>query len=376
MGFRIECWKALMLAWVSAYLIRDATAYTGIHPLKLNVRKAFSGHNLKMLVDEDMKSYVPYPKCLEIEDPDCRVMLGKIERVSLELPSEVADNPVTCTYNVVNAPGNKKTDVPPVVLLHGFDSSQLEFRRLMPQLEEMGVEAYALDILGCGFGQYLDIKEFSARAKRSALKAFCDTVLGGRPICVVGASLGGAAAIDFAFHHPDSVSSMVLIDGQGFIDGTGPGAVLPGPLARLGIKVLQSNPLRSMANQMSYYNTDVFATDDAVRIGRLHTFRDGWEDANVKYMASGGYTVSPKVPEVATKTLVLWGEQDKILEPQLYAERFLQEMKDVRLEYIPECGHVPHLEQAFLTAQKISLFLEENSIVANSQEVLASQNRQ
>lgn len=49
---------------------------------------------------------------------------------------------------------------------------------------------------------------------------------------------------------------------------------------------------------------------------------DGWADANVKYMASGGFTVSTKVPNIATETLVLWGRQDKILDPKLYAQRW------------------------------------------------------
>lgn len=57
---------------------------------------------------------------------------------------------------------------------------------------------------------------------------------------LVGASLGGAIALDFAFEFPEAVERLVLIDAQGFIDGSGPGASLPGPLAKLGISVLGS----------------------------------------------------------------------------------------------------------------------------------------
>lgn len=64
--------------------------------------------------------------------------------------------------------------------------------------------------------------------------------MGGRPVTLVGASLGGAIALDFAYEYPDAVRRLVLIDAQGFIDGSGPGASLPGPLARLGISVLGS----------------------------------------------------------------------------------------------------------------------------------------
>ena len=63
---------------------------------------------------------------------------------------------------------------------------------------------------------------------------------------LVGASLGGAIAIDFAHEFPQAVKKLVLIDAQGFIDGSGPGASLPGPLAKFGISVLGSK-VRSVA---------------------------------------------------------------------------------------------------------------------------------
>lgn len=44
----------------------------------------------------------------------------------------------------------------------------------------------------------------------------------GRPAVVVGTSIGGATALDFALNHPEDVAALVLIDAQGFIDGGAP----------------------------------------------------------------------------------------------------------------------------------------------------------
>ena len=56
---------------------------------------------------------------------------------------------------------------------------------------------------------------------------------------------------------------------QGFIDGAPP---VPEVFARGGIRVLGSWPLRSLANQLAYTDTDTYATDDAIRVGRApHT---------------------------------------------------------------------------------------------------------
>jgi len=174
---------------------------------------------------------------------------------------------------------------------------------------------------------------------------------------LVGASLGGAIALDFAAAYPDAVKSLVLIDAQGFIDGAGPMGGFPKPLARLGVKLLGSKPLRQLANELSYFDKPRFATEDAMLIGRLPVLCPGWEDSNLDYMSTGGFSPSALVPKVTCPTLVLWGEADKILDPKLYAQRFVDEMPNAKLTMVPECGHVPHLEQPGFTVSAIAGFL-------------------
>ena len=95
----------------------------------------------------------------------------------------------------------------PYVLLHGFDSSCLEYRRLFPKLEENGAEVYALDLLGWGFTDGLDdgIGDYSPEAKCAHMYAWWKQNVN-RPIVLAGASLGGAAAIEFASRHPEAVA--------------------------------------------------------------------------------------------------------------------------------------------------------------------------
>ena len=74
----------------------------------------------------------------------------------------------------------------------------------------------------------------------------------------------------------------------------------------------ESVPLRSSANQMSYFDKETFATDDALNIGRVHCMQEGWDDALVSFMQSGGFSPSAKVPKIQAPTLILWGRQDKV----------------------------------------------------------------
>eukprot|EP00531_Pseudo-nitzschia_arenysensis_P012267 CAMPEP_0116136982 /NCGR_PEP_ID=MMETSP0329-20121206/12018_1 /TAXON_ID=697910 /ORGANISM="Pseudo-nitzschia arenysensis, Strain B593" /LENGTH=395 /DNA_ID=CAMNT_0003631893 /DNA_START=21 /DNA_END=1204 /DNA_ORIENTATION=- len=321
-----------------------------------------------------------------VQEQACIDAASKMRRVAVPSDNSPSGS-VGVSYIHWPAQG-RKAKAPPLILLHGFDSSCLEYRRLGPQLAAQGIDAYAVDILGWGFTQLEDVNSFSADEKIEALKGFVKTMFGGKEtaFCVAGASLGGAASIELAaalsvgpegadedddsgddLNDDDGIPScagLVLIDAQGFVDGVGPMAMLPTPLAKIGVGVLKSVPLRNMANQMSYYDTDTFATEDAQVIGRLHTLRDGWSDAMVSFiMQSGGFSPSSKVPKINSPALVLWGRQDGILDGTEFANKFVEELPNAELKWVEECGHVPHLEQPEETASTILNFLTSEKVV-------------
>eukprot|EP00535_Pseudo-nitzschia_heimii_P002340 CAMPEP_0197191182 /NCGR_PEP_ID=MMETSP1423-20130617/22910_1 /TAXON_ID=476441 /ORGANISM="Pseudo-nitzschia heimii, Strain UNC1101" /LENGTH=434 /DNA_ID=CAMNT_0042643747 /DNA_START=144 /DNA_END=1448 /DNA_ORIENTATION=+ len=335
------------------------------------------------------------PDTSTVEEQACIDAASKMKRVAV--PSENSPSgSVGISYIHWPAQG-KKANTPPLVMLHGFDSSCLEYRRLGPKLASLGVDAYAVDILGWGFTQLDDVDSFSADAKVEALKEFVKTKFGpDSAFCVAGASLGGAASIELAAalsiapeeteedddtdetEESDGMPScagLVLIDAQGFVDGVGPMAMLPKPLAKIGVGVLKSVPLRNMANQMSYFDTDTYATEDAQVIGRLHTLRDGWSDAMVSFMQSGGFSPSSKVSKINSPALVLWGRQDGILDGTEFANKFVEELPDAELQWIEECGHVPHLEQPEVTASTILKFLSSEKVVAATASAMRSKRK-
>jgi len=187
------------------------------------------------------------------------------------------------------------------------------------------------------------------------LQKFIEDVVG-RPVTLLGTSLGGSVAIDFASEYQrEWVDRLVLVDAQGFIDGIGPMSSMPRFLSVLGVQVLKSVGLRQMANKMAYFDKDRYATDDAMKIGRLHTHLDGWTDANVAFMQSGGYAVSTRLGDINIPCLVVWGRNDEILDPS-YADKFMQVLKDAELVWIENCGHVPALEQPAKLVEAIEGF--------------------
>ena len=147
-------------------------------------------------------------KLAEVEEPAALDLAAKYEAV--DLPSS------RTTFVRTNA----KSAAPALVLLHGFDSSLFEYRRLMPQLEAQGVEAYALDLVGWGLTtpkSGVDIE-----AKRRQVEEFVRDVVQG-PCVLAGASLGAAVVVDSLQNGAvPNVEKVALIGPQCFIDGAPP----------------------------------------------------------------------------------------------------------------------------------------------------------
>jgi pimeloyl-ACP methyl ester carboxylesterase len=335
----------------------------------------------------------------QISDSACIDAAKQMKRVMVPVSKEVSDTGyvgISFIHWQAEKPKQKSTQynkVLPILLVHGFDSSSLEYRRLGPKLAALGIDVYCVDLLGWGYTQLGDssVKSYSAKAKVEALSGFWKVVGNDDEVVVGGASLGGAAVIEFAAENivrrsisdddaaavdrsdidtttssntsdKGFVRGAVLIDAQGFVDGIGPMSFLPVPLARAGIKVLQSISLRQSANRMSYYDVETYATEDAQKIGRLHCLREGWEDGMLSFMQSGGFRPKEKVAKIDVPTLVLWGRQDGILDGKEFANKFIDTMPNAQLRWIEECGHVPHLEQPEVTAQYIAEFLQSEEV--------------
>ncbi len=82
--------------------------------------------------------------------------------------------------------GSQHQDQAPVLLLHGFDSSSLEFRRLLPLLER-SLEAWAVDLVGWGFSDSGAASQsnmkLGPKQKRDHLYAFWKEKVNDRTCC-------------------------------------------------------------------------------------------------------------------------------------------------------------------------------------------------
>ncbi|XP_016465850.1 alpha/beta hydrolase domain-containing protein VTE7-like isoform X2 [Nicotiana tabacum] len=283
------------------------------------------GHNVKFSISRRLRiRAAEFPDFLpnqveNIKDSSARKLASRIERVPVNLSKG-------CVLSSCVKP-KEQTEANPVVLLHGFDSSCLEWRYTLPMLEEAGLETWAVDILGWGFSDLERLPSCDVASKRDHLYQLWSTYIK-RPMVLVGPSLGSAVAIDFSVKYPEAVYKLVLIDASVYAEGTGNLATLPKAVAYAGI-------------------------------GRLHCLLPWWEDATVNFMISGGYNVVAQIEHVKQKTLIIWGEDDQIIDYKL-GVRLHCELPNAIIRQIPKCGHIPHVEKPDVVSRLIVEFVHSD----------------
>ena len=260
-----------------------------------------------------------------------------------------SSTPIPTTYVQAGQSGD------PILLLHGFDSSMLEWRRLLPLLADIQ-ETWAIDLLGFGFTQRTEALTFSPTEINQHLYHTWETLIG-HPVVLVGASMGGAAALNFCITYPQAVKQLVLIDSAGLASAPDMGKLMVPPLGLLAAEFLRNKWVRQNISRAAYSDKSL-ASADALTCSMLHVTCPGWRRAMIAFTRGGGYTFFSKamVEAIACPTLIIWGRDDEILGTD-DAVGFEQAIADSKLIWCDRCGHVPHLEAPEQTAAHILEFV-------------------
>ena len=229
---------------------------------------------------------------------------------------------------------------PPALLLHGFDSSFLEFRRLAPLLAS-GVQLFIPDLYGFGFCPRPSGGDYSPSGVLRHLEVLAREI-GSRnpaPLGLIGASMGGSVAVELARRLPEQVNRLLLLAPAGL---TGRPMPLPPLLDGLGVRFLALPGVRRGLCRTAFADPDAAVGAAELEIASLHLQSPGWADALRRFARSGGFA-GAGAPLPHQPITVLWGANDRILRaPQ---KRAALALLGERVRELDTCGHLPHLDQ-------------------------------
>ena len=103
----------------------------------------------------------------------------------------------------------------PVVFLHGWGLDHKAYKRALSRLVSAGVRVVAPALPGFGGTAALPGRGLDLRAFVRWLEAFLDEIGVTEPALVMGHSLGGGVAVQFAYDHPERTRALVLVNSIG-----------------------------------------------------------------------------------------------------------------------------------------------------------------
>lgn len=257
---------------------------------------------------------------------------------------------------VLNDVLNIKTDIcgsgDPLLFLHAAGGLQWD-----PYLQELAKHytVYAPYFPGTAPGNPDDIDHIEELW--DAVLAYDDLINAlnlGDNVRLLGHSFGGMLACELAAFRPEKFVKNLLIAPIGLYNETAPYTVADwtakGPDELPGVL---------------FHNTDA----EAVKLALAQP-----EDENVaaeglvQFLWTIGCTakiiwpipdkgLKKRIHRISADTLIIWGENDALI-PPFYADVFCEAIANSRKIMIPECGHVPPLEQTDILTEHSLAFLK------------------
>ncbi len=243
-----------------------------------------------------------------------------------------------------------------VVFLHGYTGSAQDWANQIPVLSSK-YKVVAPDQRGHGKSAA------PSREEEYSMQIFADDVLALlrmlniRKCCLVGHSLGGFIALEFALEHPDMLTALVLVD-------TSSGEFERDPnYAELRQKLDELARSQGMEAAFEYD-----AANNPQRIERFQKHPELREVTRQKMLmtsvdsyiyiskAMGKWQpVTSRLSEIKLPTLIYWGDEDA---PFLRATQILKEgIADSELVTVKGVGHSPHEEAPDLFNNALLKFL-------------------
>jgi pimeloyl-ACP methyl ester carboxylesterase len=173
---------------------------------------------------------------------------------------------------------------------------------------------------------------------------------GGEKIHLVGQSLGGWIAAELATRNCSHLKSLALLAPAGIrVKGfpSGDNFIWSPEEAARNLVHDQAYAERAIAAAAAANEAEA----DRALVNRYAAARLAWEPRWFS-PALERWLHRIKVP-----TLVLWGAEDKLLPPR-YAEVWRAEVPGAKVETIPACGHLLHVEKAAEVANRVLAFTD------------------
>jgi pimeloyl-ACP methyl ester carboxylesterase len=250
----------------------------------------------------------------------------------------------------------------PVILIHGLAASLHDWDELIPELAAHGHGCYALDLLGHGESPKPVERAYRMDWLFEHFFHWVESLELHEPAIVIGHSLGGYVALEYARRFPAATRGLVLVDP--FYSSSQLPLLLRAVYRRANLSGLVA---RQIPEWLVRFFVDLSSVAMGHGVGALHSLPEKARLQTVldyKRTAPGVYHIpnaiedlTPHLSEIRVPALVVWGERDQTLTPASFS-RLVEQLPQAQGEVLP-AWHVPHQTNAEAFNQIVMNFLKE-----------------
>jgi pimeloyl-ACP methyl ester carboxylesterase len=236
---------------------------------------------------------------------------------------------------------------PPMILIHGFATSNLVWSKVFLDFAAAGFRVIAPDLLGYGYSDKPRDLDYTIARQAEMVVDFMKQ-LGIERAVLIGSSYGAAVAATVALDHPDMVEKLILV---GAVNNNRPtryllmrlfGSPIIGDILS---PLLVGSRLLLRKRMKRVYDKHSWVLDER-RVDARHlplSTRNAHRAIIRTVRRWDAERVSRDAHLLTQPTLLVWGDTDREV-PLQDGERLHEAIPGSRLIVFRDCGHLPHEE--------------------------------
>ncbi|MBL7070888.1 MAG: alpha/beta hydrolase [Candidatus Omnitrophica bacterium] len=216
----------------------------------------------------------------------------------------------------------------PIIMLHGMFGELSNWAPVVKTLSK----SYRTIVLGLPYLE-LEPKLCSVRVMTEFLARFIDQKRL-RDVTLIGNSLGGHIALDYAINHKEPIRNLVLTGSSGLFE-------------RGYADDVQIHPTREyLTRKIGEVFYDKSFVSDRLIESAYNQLKSRMLKLKIIRMSKSAkrYNLSGQLSLITCDTLLIWGKND-IITPSEVAHIFNANIRNSKLVFINGCGHAPMIEK-------------------------------
>jgi pimeloyl-ACP methyl ester carboxylesterase len=235
-----------------------------------------------------------------------------------------------------------------VTFIHGFGGSTHDWSNQIEFLSDKGYSVILVDLLGFGRSSKNYEDDYSHRAQSKRLNEILNS-LNIKKTFLVGHSMGGNVALNFATMFPDSVESLILVAPAIVKTETNKIEIFSSPIIRRIFALIMSHyidedRIKSIL-KTAVYDSNIISDKLVVDFSEAISTYGWWNGLMGVIRDSSSNKVDIDLNSIGSKISFIWGSNDEWV--PLNTEFNQSLIKNQKLIVIQNSGHLPMIEKSF-----------------------------